>query len=130
MRRVLCFRVMSLSLKLIIVGPDPTTTRTVIGNRANHRVMVLVDGLNMFAILLVIIVVGVRRSLSNVAHPVPRLKKLNVNEDKTKNSNELFCHVKNNDGSTYVRYSIKYVKKYRTNVGIHACMYVFLYVCM
>ena len=71
----------SLSLKRIIVGPDPTTTRTVIGNRANHRVMVLVDGLNMFAILLVIIVVGVRRSLSNVAHPVPSLNKINVDEN-------------------------------------------------
>ena len=56
---------------MIVVGPIPTSIATVIRNRANPRGMVVRDGLNM----------RMGQNSTSVAHPVPSLKKLNVDED-------------------------------------------------
>ena len=57
--------------KMIVVGPIPTSIATVIRNRANPRGMVVRDGLNM----------RMGRNSTSVAHPVPSLNKINVDED-------------------------------------------------
>ena len=54
--------------KMIIVSPDPTSTRTVIGNRANQRVLVVLDGLPWM------VGITVRKS-TTVAHPVQSFNK-------------------------------------------------------
>ena len=66
---------------LIIVGPDPTSTRTVIGNRANQKGMVMVDGLNMVMVDGVWRVIRMGWKLTTVANPVPRLSQIHVDED-------------------------------------------------
>ena len=82
---VLCFKVVR--PKLIIVGPNPTSTRTVIGNRTNPRGMAVVDGLNLnqknLVNLVIVMVKGITVGIKpiTVAHPVTSLNKLNVDED-------------------------------------------------
>ena len=48
---VLCFIVMW--PKIIIAGPDPTSTTTNIENRGNKRVMVVLDGVNIVAVIVI-----------------------------------------------------------------------------
>ena len=61
--------------KMIFVGPDLTSTATVIWIRANRRVMVVMDGLYIMFVMKVLIFV-LRRPSMTVADPVPSLNKL------------------------------------------------------
>ena len=64
--------------RLVIVGPIPTRLATVIGNRANQRVMVVSYTKILYGLTGILIMI---RNSMTVAHPVPTLKKLNVDED-------------------------------------------------
>ena len=82
MQPVLLIRRWSLTTMTIVhriyVGLVPTKTATVIGNRANQRVMVVSYAAVLYG--LTGILIRIRNSMT-VAHPVPSLKKLNVDED-------------------------------------------------
>ena len=73
MQLVLCPRVVC--PKMIFVGPDSTSTATVIGIRANRRVMVVMDQLYMLIVMILLVFV-LERSSTTVADPVPSLNKL------------------------------------------------------